>query len=125
VGLPLNTNASPDEVADVVFSSIVQPVIQAAIAKGEIHENAVPDKHFLLDSAFVIPSKKGASPSAIVKLSSQNVWNLVFRHKKDALPKELHPVSRKERCKFAIYEDLSPTSWETMPCCALLLMTLE
>jgi hypothetical protein len=108
VGLPLNTNASPDEVADVVFSSIVQPVIQAAVAKGKIHENAVPDKHFLLDSAFVIPSKKGASPSAIVKLSSQYVRNLVFRHKKDALPKELHPVSRKERCKFAIYEDLSP-----------------
>jgi hypothetical protein len=82
--------------------------MNAAIDKGELNPNAVPDKNFLLDNAFLIPPKKGPSPAAIVKLSSQNVRNLVFRFKKDALPKELHLVSGKEWCKFAIIEDLSP-----------------
>jgi hypothetical protein len=108
VGLPLNANSTSDEVIEAVYTNILQPVIQAAVSKGDIRESAIPDKLLLLDNAYVIPSKKGASPSAIVKLSSQYVRNLVFRHKKEALPKEPHPVSRKERCKYAIFEDLSP-----------------
>jgi hypothetical protein len=99
VGLPLNSNSSPEEVSEAVLTNILQPVFQAAIAKGEIRETAIPDKHFIIVSAFVIPSKKGASPSTIVKLSSQYTRNLVFRYKKDALPKDRHPDTRKERCK--------------------------
>jgi cobalamin biosynthesis Mg chelatase CobN len=108
IGLPLNSNSTSDEVAEVVFKNVLQPVLSAAIEKGELNPNAIPDKNFLLDNAFVIPPKKGSNPAAIVKLSSQYVRNLVFRFKKEALPKELHPTSGKERCKFAIFEDLSP-----------------
>ncbi len=108
VGLPLNSNSTPDEVAEVVFKSIIQPVLHAAVDKGELQASDVPHKNFIIDNAFVIPPKKGSSPAAIVKLSSQYVRNSVFRFKKDALPKEPHPVSGKERCKYAIFEDLSP-----------------
>jgi hypothetical protein len=108
VGLPLNANSTTDEVIESVNTNVLQPVIQAAVSKGEIRDSAIPDKLLLLDSAYVIPSKKGTSPSAIVKISSQYVRNLVFRHKKEALPKDHHPETRKERCKYAIFEDLTP-----------------
>jgi len=108
VGLPLNANSTSDEVIEAVYTNVLQPVIQAAVSKGEIRDSAIPDKLLLLDSAYVIPSKKGTSPSAIVKISSQFVRNLVFRHKKEALPKDHHPETRKERCKYAIFEDLTP-----------------
>jgi len=108
IGLPINSNSTPDDVADAVHTNILQPIFQAAVNKGEIRESAIPDKHFIIDNAFAIPSKKGSSPAAIVKLSSQYTRNLVFRLKKDALPKERHPETHKERCKYAIFEDLSP-----------------
>jgi outer membrane murein-binding lipoprotein Lpp len=108
VGLPVNTSSAPDVVVDAVYQQILQPVLQAAIGKGEIKENAIPDKPFLIDNAFVIPTKKGSSPPVIVKLASQFVRNLVFRYKNEALPKALNPETHKERCKFAIFEDLSP-----------------
>jgi hypothetical protein len=108
VGLPVTANSTPDAVMNTVYQHIIQPVLHVAVSKGEIRENGIPDMHFLIDNAFVIPSKKGASPPVIVKLASQFTRNLVFRYKKDALPKSLHPESHKERCQFAIFEDLSP-----------------
>jgi septal ring factor EnvC (AmiA/AmiB activator) len=47
VGLPVNTSSAPDVVVDAVYQQILQPVLQAAIGKGEIKENAIPDKPFL------------------------------------------------------------------------------
>jgi hypothetical protein len=108
VGLPVNANSAPDAVVDAVFQHILQPVLHAAVSKGEISESAIPAKPFLIDNAFVIPTKKGSSPPVIVKLASQFTRNLVFRYKKDALPKAMNPETHKERCQFAIFEDLSP-----------------
>jgi hypothetical protein len=108
IGLPVTANSTPDAVVNVVYQHIIQPVLQAAVSKGEIQDTAIPDKHFLIDNAFVIPTKKGSSPPVIVKLASQFTRNLIFRLKKDALPKSLHPETHKERCQYAIFEDLSP-----------------
>jgi len=108
VGLPVNLNSTPEAIVDAVYDNIIQPVLLAAASKGEIRENAIPDKQFIIDNAFVIPTKKGASPPVIVKLASQFTRNIIFRYKKDVLPKSLHPETHRERCKYAIFEDLSP-----------------
>jgi hypothetical protein len=62
VGLPVNLNSTPEAIVDAVYDNIIQPVLHAAASKGEIRENAIPDKQFIIDNAFVIPTKKGASP---------------------------------------------------------------
>ncbi len=46
----------------------------------------------------------------IVKLSNQTTRNLIFRHKKAALPQDRDLASNKVRPRYSVYEDLTPAN---------------
>jgi hypothetical protein len=109
LGLPLQRDASPQAILDTVFVNVIQPVLEAAKAKGEL--DGYPSKRFIIDSAFTIPSKTPSSCPVIVKLSSSFIRSLIFTYKNDVLPKVPDPISHRIRHKFGIYEDLTPANF--------------
>jgi len=110
MGLPISANTPPAEVPKIVFAEIVAPCLEAEKAAGELPAIVVPYPSFLIDSAFTIPSKKNAQSTVIVKLSSVHTRNTIFCYKKTALPKIYDAGTNKQRKKYAVFEDLSPTN---------------
>ena len=111
VGLPISASTQPSEIPSLVYKHIIRPCMEAAIAKGDLPPTAFPTSHFLIENSFSIPTKKGTSTPVIVKLSSSYVRSLIFKYKKEALPKTRDPATNKERCAFAVFEDLSPANY--------------
>jgi hypothetical protein len=50
-----------------------------------------------------------------VKLASEIIRNLVFKHKKEALPTVPDPTSNRIRNKYSIFEDLTTKNHATLP----------
>jgi len=105
IGLPVTTSSSPANILNCVFDLVLQPILDAAMAKGEIDE--YPSKRYLVDSAFAIPSKNQLSSPIIVKLTHPFVKNLVFQLKKEVLPTTPDSSTSRVRLKYGIYEDLT------------------
>jgi len=107
IGLPITANTPAADISKIVFNEIVAPCLEAAKATGEFPSVVIPYL-ILIDSAFVIPSKKNTQSTVIVKFSSVHTRNAIFRFKKTALPK-INDGNR-QRNKYSIYEDLSPAT---------------
>jgi len=111
LGLPVTIQTPPGELYEIVYGEILMPIIEAAKKSGDISAQADLPMHYLIVNAFTIPAKR-ASPSnpVILKLNSEFIRSLVFKHKKTALPTMLDISSNKVRNKFSIFEDLSPAT---------------
>ena len=110
-GLDVTTTTSSTDLRAAVYTNIIQPILETAKESGDIPSSALPHPHLLIDNVFVLPTKKNTPPPVILKLSSQYLRNLIFAHKKTALPKLLDLATNKQRNKFSIYEDLSPGNY--------------
>jgi hypothetical protein len=109
LGLPITKETPAADIAKIAFDHVLYPILEAAKEKNEL--NSYPPLSFLVDQAFSIPAKKGTSLPVIIKLSSYFIRSLIFRHKKEILPKVLDPVTRTDRNTFSIFEDLSPANF--------------
>jgi hypothetical protein len=112
IGLPVTTTTPFPDVIDAVFNAIISPVLDAAKADNQIPPILQPHPNFIIDNAFAIPTKKDTPSIVIVKLSSLNIRNLIFRYKRDALPKIRDTTNNKDRNKFSIFEDLTPANYK-------------
>jgi hypothetical protein len=111
LGLPVTTQSSPANVFDAVYKEILVPILDAAKKAGDLDSQATLPPHFLIVNAFAIPAKNNASSSpVIVKLHSEFIRALVFKHKKAALPTALDLSSNRVRNKYSVFEDLSPAT---------------
>jgi hypothetical protein len=111
LGLPVSTSSTPAQIFDAVYNEILIPVLEAAKQCGDISTHADLPTHFLIVNAFAIPSKKNSTTSTvIVKLHSEFIRSLVFKHKKASLPTLLDSTSNRVRNKFSIFEDLAPAT---------------
>ncbi len=110
-GLDVTTTTSSTDLRAAVYNNIIQPILETAKENGDIPSSALPHPHLLIDNVFVLPTKKNTPPPVILKLSSQYIRNLIFIHKKAALPKTLDLNSNKQRNRFSIYEDPSPCNY--------------
>jgi len=114
-GLPVTSSTPPHEVASVVFKEIILPIYEAAKQGGDLPGDAVPALHNIISNAFVIPSKKNSlSSPVVVKLCSEYLRGLIFKHKKNALPTSTDLQSNRVRQKYAIYEDLSTANHQLL-----------
>jgi len=114
LGLPITPQTSPSDVGQLVFDQIVKPCLDSAKNAGELPSMIVPFPGHLIDNAFAIPSKNNTSMPVIVKFANQTTRNMVFRHKKSALPQVKDPANNRMRSKFAIFEDLSPANFNLL-----------
>ena len=110
LGLPITPQSSPTDILKIVFEQVVNPCLDSAKQSGDIPSMVVPFPNLLIDNAFSIPSRNNTSLPVIVKFANLTTRNLVFKHKKNALPQVKDPSTSKMRSKFTIYEDLSPTN---------------
>lgn len=112
VGLPISSTTLQHEIPEIVYQKIIRPIIEHAISKDELPPTAIPFTHLIIDSAFSIQSKKNTAATVIVKLSSQFIRTLIFRHKQDALPKKRNITLNKDQCIYGIFDDLAPTNYQ-------------
>jgi len=110
LGLPITAQTPQADIVKIVFDQVVNPCIEAAKQSGDFPAMYVPFPSLLIDTAFAIPARKNTSPAVIVKFSSQSTRNIVFKHKKNALPQTKDPGSNRMRNKYSVYEDLSPAN---------------
>ena len=97
IGLPITATTPAVDIPNIVFREILTPIIQAAKDNNDLPPSILPIQHFLIDSAFAIPAKKDKPIPVILKLSHSSTRNLIFRHKKAALPTIRDPASNRER----------------------------
>jgi hypothetical protein len=111
-GLPITSATPPSAIPELVFKEVITPCLEAAIAKGEISAqlSSFP-LHLIISNVFALPAKKDQpSCPVILKLSSELIRNIVFRHKKDALPKFTDLSTHRVRNRYSVFEDLSPSN---------------
>jgi hypothetical protein len=109
IGLPISRDTPSAQITEIVFKEILAPTLAAAKACGDMSTQAVLMPYALIVNAFSIPSKNNASScTVIVKLSSELIRSLVFKHKKDSLPKATDSSTNRVRSKYSIFEDLAP-----------------
>jgi hypothetical protein len=111
LGLPVTTQSTPAAVFGSVYKEILQPILEAAKKDGDIDDQASLPPHFLIVNAFTIPAKNNANSSPVIlKLHSEFIRSLVFKHKKAALPTALDLSNNRVRNKYSIFEDLAPAA---------------
>jgi hypothetical protein len=110
-GLPVSNTTPPAEVFNIVYKEIILPIFAAAKQCGDLPGDTAPPLHATITNAFTIPAKKNSSsPPVVVKLFSEYIRGLIFKHKKDALPTAADLQTNRIRQKYAIYEDLTPAT---------------
>ncbi len=112
LGLPVNSSTPSSALPDIVFKEVILPCLEAASSKGEISAqlSTLPIQ-LVISNVFALPAKKDhPSCPVILKLSSELIRNLIFRFKKDALPKITDLSSHRVRNKYSVFEDLSPSN---------------
>jgi hypothetical protein len=112
LGLPISSVTPPAAVPEIVYKEIIIPCLEAAIAKGDIAAqlSSFP-LHLIISNVFALPAKKDQpSCPVILKLSSELIRNIIFRHKKDALPKFTDLSTHRVRNRYSVFEDLSPSN---------------
>jgi hypothetical protein len=111
LGLPVITQSTQADVIDVLHREILMPTLDAAKKSGDSDEHTNLPPHFLIVNAFAIPAKNNATSfPIIVKLHSEYIRALVFKHKKTALPTALDLPSNRVRNKYSVFEDLAPAT---------------
>ena len=110
LGLPITTSTPQAAIPEIVHKAIILPCLEAAIAKGEISAQfASLPPQLIISNVFSLPAKKdNPSSPVILKLASELVRGIIFRHKKDALPKLTDLSTNRVRNQFSVFEDLSP-----------------
>ncbi len=108
-GLQVTTNTPNSTLTKTILDEIIAPCLAHAREAGDLPPSAGPSP-FLIDQAFVIPTKKGGSCPVIVKLSNLTTRNLIFRHKKAALPHDRDLTTNRVRPRYSVYEDLTPAN---------------
>jgi hypothetical protein len=93
-----------------VYKEILLPTIEAAKRAGDLPENASLPPYAIISNAFAIPAKNNTSSPVILKLNSELVRAIVFKHKKEALPTHLDTATNRVRNKYSVFEDLSPAT---------------
>jgi hypothetical protein len=110
LGLPVTTQSTSAKIVETVYREILLPTLQAAKAAGDIPEQAILPAHFLISNAFCIPAKNSSSSPVIIKLNSELIRSLVFKHKKAALPTHLDTSTNRVRNTYSVFEDLVPAT---------------
>ncbi len=105
-GLPVTHDTPQSQIHKIVFDEIVAPIVMAARTAGDLPPNLNPTP-LTIDHAFVIPTKKGNSCPVVVKLSSFNTRNLIFKYKKNTLPQDRDLGTNRIRNRYSIFEDLT------------------
>ena len=116
LGLPITSATPSSAVPEIAYKEVIMPCIEAAIANGDISAqlSAFP-LPLIVSNAFALPAKKDQpSCPVILKLSSELIRNIIFRHKKDALPKFTDMTTHRVRNRFSVFEDLSPSNHATL-----------
>jgi len=109
LGLPITSATPSNAVPDIVLKEIIKPCLDAATACGDLPPSTTLPFHLLVTNVFALPSKKG-NCSVILKFSSEFVRNLIFKHKKEALPKDTDLTTNRVRNRYSIFEDLTATN---------------
>jgi uncharacterized protein YoxC len=111
LGLGVTTQTSTAEIHETVFREILTPILEAAKKCGDLPAHTNLPSHYIVSNVFAIPSKKAStSCPVILKLNSEMIRSLVFKHKKASLPTVLDISSNKVRNKYSIFEDLAPAT---------------
>jgi hypothetical protein len=111
LGLDVSTQSSPATIHNTVYKEILLPTLEAAKAAGDMVDLTSLPSHFLITNAFAIPpGRNSRSSTVIVKLQSEAVRSMIFKHKKLALPTTTDISTNRVRNKYSIFEDLSPAS---------------
>jgi hypothetical protein len=115
LGLPITSSTPQPAIPEIVFKEVIQPCLETAIRHGDISEALNFPIHLLISRCIPLPAKKdNPSCPVIVKLASDIVRNLVFKHKKEALPTVPDPTSHRVRNKYSIFEDLTTKNHATL-----------
>jgi outer membrane murein-binding lipoprotein Lpp len=112
LGLPITSATPSSAVPEIAYKEVIVPCIEAAIANGDFSAqlSAFP-LHLIVSNAFALPAKKDQpSCPVILKLSSELIRNIIFRYKKDALPKFTDLTTHRVRNRYSVFEDLSPSN---------------
>jgi outer membrane murein-binding lipoprotein Lpp len=110
LGLPVSTQSTTANIIDTVYKEILLPTIEAAKRAGDLPEQAVLPPYSIISNAFTIPAKNSNSSPVILKLNSELIRAIVFKHKKEALPTHLDTATNRVRNKYSVFEDLSPAT---------------
>jgi outer membrane murein-binding lipoprotein Lpp len=110
LGLPITTQSPTSRIIDTVYKEILLPTLESAMQAGDIPENAVLSPYAIISNAFAIPAKNSNSSPVIVKLNSELIRSIVFKHKKAALPTHLDTATNRVRNTYSVFEDLSPAT---------------
>ena len=110
LGLPVTTQSSTAKIIDTVYKEILLPTIEAAKRAGDLPEQTVLSPYAIISNAFAIPAKNNTSSPVILKLNSELIRSIVFKHKKEALPTHLDTATNRVRNKYSVFEDLSPAT---------------
>jgi hypothetical protein len=112
LGLPISTSTPTAAIPEIVYKEIVRPCLEAAIAKNEMSaEMLVLPAHLIIANVFSLPAKKdNPSCPVILKLATELLRNVIFRHKKDSLPKLTDLNTNRVRNQYSVFEDLSPSN---------------
>jgi hypothetical protein len=112
LGLPVTPLTSAAELPSIIFKEILLPCYEAAKQSGDVPPDSSISMQYAISNCFSIPAKKGStSCPGIVKLSTEFLRGLVFKHKKTALPTMADTASNRIRPVFSIFEDLFPANY--------------
>jgi hypothetical protein len=113
LGLSVTSLTPAAEIPAIVFKEILLPCFEAAKQSGDVPPDSRISMMYAISNCFSIPAKKGStSCPVIVKLNTDFIRGLVFKHKKTALPTMADPSSNRMRPVFSIFEDLSPSNYQ-------------
>jgi len=112
LGLPISSSTPTAAIPEIVYKEIVRPCLEAATAKNEISAQMLSlPAHLIIANVFALPAKKdNPSCPVILKLSTELLRNVIFRHKKESLPKLTDLSNNRIRNQYSVFEDLSPTN---------------
>jgi hypothetical protein len=110
LGLPISSSTPTAAIPEIVYKEIVRPCLEAATAKNEISAQMLSlPAHLIIANVFALPAKKdNPSCPVILKLSTELLRNVIFRHKKESLPKLTDLSNNRIRNQYSVFEDLSP-----------------
>jgi hypothetical protein len=111
LGLPITPTTPSTAIPEIVLKEIITPCLDAATACGDLSPSTALPFHLLVTNVFALPAKKGSHSCPIIfKLSSEFTRNLIFKHKKDALPKDTDLTTHRVRNRYSIFEDLTASN---------------
>jgi hypothetical protein len=114
MGLPLSAEEErcPVTVKNKIYSNILLPIFEGAVAAGDLRE-VPPDANSVLERAHVLRAKEGTTKPVIARFYARDLRALVFKHKKAHAPKHTSGP-HKDRFKFQLFEDLTGTNFKKM-----------